>query len=386
MTAPSRPAPQRTLLFRLHLIVGLTVGLLAALLGVSGSLLVFRPELEASLLPTATSAAGKRASLDIAAANVSTAVQGRIASLRLPDSASGLLQFQVTGDDHEARRVFVDPYTGAVVAVQPVETGFFAFVHDFHHDLFAGRNGRVATGVIGALLTALCLTGSLLWWPGRGHVFAKATMVRHATVRRRTAWTIHNTVGFASALLLGVIAFTSTYFTWRESYTKTALALLSQKAQARPPLVDPVVPGSLASIDRIVTQAALADSGAAVTVVRFPSKPGEAISVRLRKDGDLRRIGSDVAFLDPASGEVLRVDLAAARPSAVRFLESFTPIHSGEAGGLGLRLLWVVVGVAPSILFFSGFRLWWKRTIAGNEPTYQAALVAGPASEAVEAA
>ena len=35
--------------------------------------------------------------------------------------------------------------------------------------------------------------------------------------------------------------------------------------------------------------------------------------------------------------------------------------HFGRFGGLGIRILWVVLGLLPAILFCTGFVVWWKR-------------------------
>ena len=35
--------------------------------------------------------------------------------------------------------------------------------------------------------------------------------------------------------------------------------------------------------------------------------------------------------------------------------------HFGRFGGLGIRTLWVVLGLLPAILFCTGFVVWWKR-------------------------
>ena len=42
--------------------------------------------------------------------------------------------------------------------------------------------------------------------------------------------------------------------------------------------------------------------------------------------------------------------------------------HFGRFGGLGIRILWVILGLLPAILFMTGFTVWWKR-IRINAPT-----------------
>ena len=42
--------------------------------------------------------------------------------------------------------------------------------------------------------------------------------------------------------------------------------------------------------------------------------------------------------------------------------------HFGRFGGLGIRILWVVLGLLPAFLFCTGFVVWWKRIRTG-QPT-----------------
>jgi uncharacterized iron-regulated membrane protein len=38
-------------------------------------------------------------------------------------------------------------------------------------------------------------------------------------------------------------------------------------------------------------------------------------------------------------------------------------LHFGRFGGLGVRFLWVVLGLVPTVLFATGFVLWWLRVV-----------------------
>ena len=50
-------------------------------------------------------------------------------------------------------------------------------------------------------------------------------------------------------------------------------------------------------------------------------------------------------------------------------------LHFGRFGGLGVRVLWVVLGLLPAVLFVTGFVLWWTRVVrkraAGAEVVFR---------------
>lgn len=48
-------------------------------------------------------------------------------------------------------------------------------------------------------------------------------------------------------------------------------------------------------------------------------------------------------------------------PLGDRVLNFFVPLHYGTFGGFPSRILYVFVGVAPLVLFVSGFLMWWYR-------------------------
>ncbi len=40
------------------------------------------------------------------------------------------------------------------------------------------------------------------------------------------------------------------------------------------------------------------------------------------------------------------------------------PLHFGNFGGLGIRFVWLVTGLAPGVLAVTGLLLWWTRVVA----------------------
>lgn len=46
-----------------------------------------------------------------------------------------------------------------------------------------------------------------------------------------------------------------------------------------------------------------------------------------------------------------------------RILNSFTPLHYGTFGGIPTRILYVFVGLAPTVLLVTGFFMWRYRKL-----------------------
>ena len=90
--------------------------------------------------------------------------------------------------------------------------------------------------------------------------------------------------------------------------------------------------------------ATIALPGGVVKELRLPGHGSNTVSLTVRLSTDLRRKGSNIVLLDPASAKVVAVERASAAPLSAKFVELANAIHKTELGGLpcSLRgLCWV---------------------------------------------
>ena len=96
--------------------------------------------------------------------------------------------------------------------------------------------------------------------------------------------------------------------------------------------------------------------------VDVPNAPDGAIRVRMRVPGDPQtRFAGSYVWVDRHAGRVLAVrDLRRAGRGA--WLNAWVrPLHDGTVGGLATRILAVLVGLAPALLFATGLLHWLRR-------------------------
>jgi hypothetical protein len=72
--------------------------------------------------------------------------------------------------------------------------------------------------------------------------------------------------------------------------------------------------------------------------------------------GDLQRKGPNDLFLDPATAEVLRVDLIEKESFILRLHRFLAALHFGEVGGGRFCLLYAACALFPFLLWVSGLR------------------------------
>src|SRR6185437_14927337 len=104
-----------------------------------------------------------------------------------------------------------DPYTGRdlgdALGPEPAAVSWFAGLHE---RLLAGALGLELNGAGALLLTLLCMTGVVIWWPGRAR-WRRSLVLRSDVGWRRFTWDLHSVLGGWLLLLVLMWAVTGLY-------------------------------------------------------------------------------------------------------------------------------------------------------------------------------
>jgi uncharacterized iron-regulated membrane protein len=202
--------PQRVWLrrvaFQVHQWIGLAIGLYVVVLSITGSVLVYRNELDryfatprAPLRPgqTPLTAEAIKASAErqYPGWTVTHVTEGRYEGRgrRRPDpTASVTLE---RGGDRKDR--LFDPYTGADLGDSTTRGQFFLlWLVRVHDELLLDRpDGPWWNGLLSLVFTLLVLTGAVVWWPGVSR-WRRSLGVRWSAGWRRITWDLHSALGF----------------------------------------------------------------------------------------------------------------------------------------------------------------------------------------------
>jgi uncharacterized iron-regulated membrane protein len=68
-------------------------------------------------------------------------------------------------------------------------------------------------------------------------------------------------------------------------------------------------------------------------------------------------------YLDQYTGALLAEAAPSARIAGDVIMAWVAPQHVGNFAGNGVRVLWLVLGLAPPVLFVTGFTMWWTRVV-----------------------
>lgn len=202
--------------------IALALGAYIVVISVSGSAVVFRRELNVWLVPrTVPSTAGARMTADDLRAAVERLYpEHAVTDVREQPRLDRPVAVALERDGELMERLF-DPYTGADLGLSyPRTLRAVEWLVDLHDNLLAGQAGRTINGIGAALVTALLVSGAVIWWPGRKR-WRQSLVIGRPGWSRRFAWQLHSALGFWSFALLLVWALTAIYFAFPEPIERT---------------------------------------------------------------------------------------------------------------------------------------------------------------------
>ena len=357
----------------LHRYLGLALGAVLLVSGLSGAWIVFGKSIDASLnasLLRVQPQAGRAPLEQVLAAARQGAPGLEAKTVFLPEQPDLALEIRFRGTD---LRAYVDPYSGALKGTRHAGDSLNGFLLDLHMHLLSGKTGEQVMGWVGLGALALCLAGLWLWWPRRGG-FGKALSVKWGASPYRVWRDLHKLAGAALCLFMLLGAGTGAALALHDVLTEPLLkALTGEGTRRKPPSSRPPAPAATAaSLSAMLQEASRLHPDGRITRVGLPSRPDEAVLVRMRLPGEVHQYGRTFLWFDRHDGALLRQDNALQANLATRVQNWFYPLHTGSYGGLATRWLQLVAGLAMALLSLSGawlfYRGWRARTAARPAP------------------
>jgi uncharacterized iron-regulated membrane protein len=303
----------RKAVFQIHLWTGILMGLYVVAISVSGSALFFRSKVNeatpgrrivAGSGPLLTKQqlidAAKRAYPDYTPSNV-----------RLGVIPAQEVEITLRRGSDRKLRIF-DPYTGRDLGeAVPYILRAMSWMLDLHVNLLGGPKGRIVNGVCGIVLVLLALTGAVIWWPGISN-WRRSLTINLKANWKRINWDLHSAVGFWTFAFFFMWSFTGVYLVFPEPF------------------------------DNLIDRFAPLDYYRLASLEAIPS----ALFIRVA-DARPKYIRPAVHY--SAGDQIVR---------------TFMGLHFGNFGGLGIRILWAVIGLTPPLLFITGALMWWNRVLS----------------------
>lgn len=369
----------RILLRQFHLWLGLGLGGLFALLGVTGSTLVFYVEIDRALHPPIAQQASATPPDWTSPVWDRALVTGR-ARWRDPHGSwslevtgqSGAIPARYYPSDHhshhaEREMVWFSADGSQVLRAEPWGGYLMSWLYELHMHLLVGEIGSQIVGWSGFAMLVLLVSGIVVWWP-RGS-WRKALAFKRNAVPIRRLRDLHKLSGVWSMALLFILVATGALL----ALPSVKMQLLTTALGAPDDMPDPqssTSSGRQIPVSQALTAAHRAAPDARLAFIDVPGAGSEPFRMRVRMPGDPhRRFPSSFIFVDQYSGHVLAVHDVRRGNASTTTAKWIRALHDGSAAGLVTRLIAVILGFVPLGLFVTGL-LHWRRRLAARAQSH----------------
>jgi uncharacterized iron-regulated membrane protein len=381
----------RQLNFHVHLWLGLILTAWLIAVGFTGSILVFREELEslAGLNPWRGIQASRPYAdpVDVIVSVRAAFPQARMISLSAPTGSSPVYTAVLQSGGRAAGSGFIalHPVTGRILGSLPRRLppnwAWLGVVPNLHETLLFGATGRQVNGVLAGFLLLINLTGIAIWWPGV-KTWTRALTVDFARSWRRVNFDLHRAVGFWTLAIVSFWGISGVYFGWSRE-TLTLVDRLSPIVSARPPAirVEPRRAVAPPDLHTMLAQAVSLDPGTTLREIAFPSGRRAPLEISMQRPGTRGAEFADTLYFDPYDGRFLAIWKYGVNQSLGDwFIWLQIPLHFGTFWGLGAKILWAAVSLSLPLLCVTGALMYWNRVLR-KQFTRQARRARGKSHE-----
>jgi uncharacterized iron-regulated membrane protein len=204
----------KTIVRKLHLILGLSSGLIIVILGVTGCMLAFEVEIrsltesyknvEVPTGPWLPPSALKT----IADKKLSS---GTALGIEYPGAGKAAIASWYDSTNYEI--VFMNPYSGEVLKHKNMNDDFFRIVLDGHYYLWLPEKiGQPIAASATLIFLVMMISGMILWWPKNKAARRQRFSIRWNAKWRRRNYDLHNVLGFYMTWVAIFLAITGLVF------------------------------------------------------------------------------------------------------------------------------------------------------------------------------
>ncbi|MCO7596201.1 MULTISPECIES: PepSY-associated TM helix domain-containing protein [Pseudomonas] len=288
-----------------------------------------------------------------------------VRSLSQPDGSHFALTASATLADGTSRTLYVNPYTGAIQGKMP-DFNFEAFTRALHGWWLVPFTNGYSWGwylvsLLGLPMLASLVTGLVVYkkfWKG----FFKLPRRSHGP---RIFWgDLHRLAGVWSIWFIAVISITGTWFLIQAILADNHITISTEPvvpviAREDVPRTEDGSPAPRIDLNEAQRIATTAIPGLDITFISLPGTAYSHISMGGRGWYPLM---FQTAEVNPYTRNVDSQFLLSDRSTLEFVTESMRPLHTGDFGGLPIKLIWAFFGLILTLMVFSGLLIWTKRT------------------------
>ncbi|WP_413584639.1 PepSY-associated TM helix domain-containing protein [Bdellovibrio sp. HCB274] len=353
--------------------LGLFVAVHFIFLGISGSILLFKEEVEGEIHQ---SAVATDSSAPFSYSGLMTEVLKKFPGERplavfKDDENDSVINVRLGMNDSKmfrgARKLTYDANTGAEINVEATKSSFMDWMLRLHREFFLGSYGKIYVGLIGLLYFFVMLSGFFIY----GN-FAKKVAFGEVRIKSPRHWfsDLHRYIGmgvFAWGLIIGATGFLlGISSSLIKFYQYQELKQITQQYKDIHGDNDHL--HNVTVLDNVVKTAETALPNSKVDYIAMPdtqfAPPNHFLIVMVGDTPKTERM-TQLVVVDAATGlqgEVREL------PWYMEITLASEPLHFGNYGGLFLKIVWLGFSLFSLLLPIFGLIIWYKRKYSKAAP------------------
>jgi sulfite reductase (NADPH) flavoprotein alpha-component len=355
--------------FQAHWLVGITLGVLLAIMGCTGAMMAFQDPILAALNADTRKVEVKGEPMAMPALLERTQAEAqrmgaRVRTVTAPGEADGGVRVLFLSGPSEIVR-YLNPYTGEWVSGGARGEKFFELVEEVHRGLITDRLageyiGRRIVDIAAICLLGMVATGLYLRWPRRTTHWRAWFVIDRRLRGRGFLYSMHAVIGTYVLPLLLLSALTGLYFAygWYGDMLERLAGVppVAEEHMKGKALAAPDIHKAWASFE----QATASESHGQIAV-RFPNADEEALRIQYLMADAPHVTAFNTVEIDPANSEVLSHERYADKQTGARLLASMLSIHKGAYFGIVGTVLLMLSSLALPLFMITGWLMYLDR-------------------------
>ena len=375
---------------KLHLWLGLSVGLIIFIVSITGTLFVFKDEVEnftrkEVIYHKEVNIAQKQV-LPIRSLEKMVDEQVKekykIHWVNIPIDKKMTYQFYWYEHNTNAwnyfeefpiyKSAYVNPYTGKVLKVFDEKNGFFQIVKCIHWSFLLKQDwGKYVVGIPVIIFVIMLISGIILWWPKNKAAAKQRFSFKWKNIKswKRKNYDIHNILGFYVSIFALIFSITGLFYAFFVVQTMMYFIFSGGKTEY-PDFSNiknkaPIEARTETTLDRVIS----------TVHTKYPSSYGFSIdlghphmddhehpnfSVLVKHLSYSYHKNSSLIF-DENSGELLHTYNHEDKNFGEKTVAANYDIHVGSILGLPTKIIAFIVSLICASLPLTGFLIWWGR-------------------------
>ncbi|MBK9592535.1 MAG: PepSY domain-containing protein [Crocinitomicaceae bacterium] len=282
------------------------------------------------------------------------------------DRAAKVIYYSFEEDYYDI--VYLNPYSGKVLAVENQQAGFFSFILDGHFYLWLPEHiGQPVVASATLIFFFIVLSGIILWWPRNKNNRSQKFKIKWNVRWRRRNYDLHSVIGFYVSWLALVFIFTGLIwgFQWFRNGTHT---FLSGKQ-----FVEYYTPESITkknnieneiAIDRVWNKMKIDYPNYGWLEIHTPETPDACIAANMNPDISTYW-KTDYRYFDQNNLSEKNVEHQWGRfedaSKTDKLFRMNYDLHVGSIFGIAGKLIACIISLLIASLPVTGFLMWWGR-------------------------